>query len=556
MTAATANLVEEAREALLAPERIDALAPVRQDFDGDREEEFGDYLFDRLAMATAAAPRAALLARPYLERIATAALESDVVQDPTARSLVLDDAWEALVQALDATEAVTGQLDREAAERDRRINEACGIGVHAREEVDVDLDPTWAGEGFLLSPATNVDDAVALQRQGFALLPVEPVGKRPHARVLDRVYGSTSWKPLTERPATETELLAWYQADPELNIGVLTGKPSGGLVVLDLDGPTPESLRHPATPSVETGRGRHVYLRGSGKERSSKFDGGDLKASGGYVIAPPSLHASGTRYAWSLSPEDVALADFAAVQGLVLPLAPATSPKTEKVSDVGALMRDPEAVARMLPLLGIETAALGGKTFRCVLPGHEERSPSASLHPEKLVYADWHRRDGRDWYTLQEVYAARVNGKIIDLRQSRQEMALWAARLAVDAGVLRVERSLMATTTCSSGHEALKPSELALAESFALLFALNLQAHPENPAVLFTVDFAARWAGISRRSATRALGRLRELDVLRLAPGGGVVTRSGRMANRYLPGDGTRRPREGEWTEYPTWEAA
>lgn len=100
---------------------------------------------------------------------------------------------------------------------------------------------------------------------------------------------------------------------PDANIGIATGatmpsRPAGGagLVVVDVDGhrdiATLKSLtdQHgplPVTATVRTRRGWHLYF--TGELAGSKTVAGLLvRGQGGYVVAPPSRHASGVLYAW------------------------------------------------------------------------------------------------------------------------------------------------------------------------------------------------------------------------------------------------------------------
>jgi len=86
-----------------------------------------------------------------------------------------------------------------------------------------------------------------------------------------------------------------------VNWGVKTGP---NLTVLDFD--TPEAFadfvvkninRLPTeAPIVRTGRGYHVWLRSKATIHSQQFQSVDIKGEGGYVVAPPSRHANGTRY--------------------------------------------------------------------------------------------------------------------------------------------------------------------------------------------------------------------------------------------------------------------
>jgi hypothetical protein len=103
----------------------------------------------------------------------------------------------------------------------------------------------------------------------------------------------------------------WWEAWPEANVGVVTGKISG-LVVLDVDprASGDKSLAElerehgslPTTLEARTGGGgRHIvfaYPAGGVRTRIGLMPGLDLKSDGGYFVAPPSLHASGGRYEW------------------------------------------------------------------------------------------------------------------------------------------------------------------------------------------------------------------------------------------------------------------
>jgi len=54
---------------------------------------------------------------------------------------------------------------------------------------------------------------------------------------------------------------------------------------------------------VRTSRGYHFYVQVTGSTSLSMLmPGADLKGLGGYVIAPPSVHESGTRYRWITDP--------------------------------------------------------------------------------------------------------------------------------------------------------------------------------------------------------------------------------------------------------------
>lgn len=109
---------------------------------------------------------------------------------------------------------------------------------------------------------------------------------------------SNGWNEFQTRRPSPAEVTKWWTQYPEANIAVITGKISG-LTVLDID--NPNLLFVANTPTVITGRGgRHLYFEGDDKVRNAaKFVRGvDIRGEGGYVIAPPSNHVSGTDYEW------------------------------------------------------------------------------------------------------------------------------------------------------------------------------------------------------------------------------------------------------------------
>lgn len=117
---------------------------------------------------------------------------------------------------------------------------------------------------------------------------------------------------LTDASTDPTTIGRWWDMWPDANIGVRTDL----LAILDVDGRGAEDslteialrsdggdLTWQDTPIVATGRpgGSHFYFRrteGTPRSGAARIAPGlDVKAGpGAYVIAPPSLHASGERY--------------------------------------------------------------------------------------------------------------------------------------------------------------------------------------------------------------------------------------------------------------------
>lgn len=143
---------------------------------------------------------------------------------------------------------------------------------------------------------------------GLSVFPVEPGGKRPDFRHIE------SQDPYWQRFATAEELSMWFFVQPNTaygetpNMGIACGAISGNLFVLDFDdhnwyswwlSECPWTLRK--TRVAKTPKGHHVYLRCTDKEVPSTSARGhvDLKAAGGYVVAPPSYNAERqASYSW------------------------------------------------------------------------------------------------------------------------------------------------------------------------------------------------------------------------------------------------------------------
>jgi len=112
------------------------------------------------------------------------------------------------------------------------------------------------------------------------------------------------WKQFATTPPSHELLEQWWSKKPYANIAGLTGRVSG-VVTLDQDGKKGrDSLRRfriPRTPTVESHRGlRYLFAAPSDPLRSriSILPGVDIQAEGAYGLLPPSIHKSGSVYAW------------------------------------------------------------------------------------------------------------------------------------------------------------------------------------------------------------------------------------------------------------------
>lgn len=149
-------------------------------------------------------------------------------------------------------------------------------------------------------------------------LAVFPVKKNKHPYTMHGVKDATT---------DLTVIREWWKRWPDANIGIATGTVSGGLIVIDqdIDDGTgvngvisfqkwcrEKNVKEPDSWLAITGRGGyHLYLKSAHasefKNSVALLEGVDIRADGGYVIAPPSVHQNGRAYTWEYPPDEYQL---------------------------------------------------------------------------------------------------------------------------------------------------------------------------------------------------------------------------------------------------------
>ncbi len=181
-----------------------------------------------------------------------------------------------------------------------------------------------------------LDAALGYARRGLPVLPLYGIsgGQCACGRADCAAPGKHPRTPHGVREATTDEgtIRAWWTEHPENNIGIATGRASG-VVVLDADGQEGmESLLTLWAPTstwwASTGHGSHFFFHYPSDghrigNRVGLLPRLDVRGDGGYVVAPPSRHTSGTVYRWRIPPDRVALAALPeAVQGFLAQRSP------------------------------------------------------------------------------------------------------------------------------------------------------------------------------------------------------------------------------------------
>jgi hypothetical protein len=193
------------------------------------------------------------------------------------------------------------------------------------------------------------------------VFPLRPMSKVP---MLSREQGGRGCLDATRDPAIIT---GWWERWPSCNIGLATGTRSG-IYVVDVDGNkggaetmrrlVEEHGRIPDTLRSRTGSGWHLFFRlppTPVRQGANVLGPGvDTRSTGGYVVAPPSVHPSGARYRWITDARPAPMPGWLALL-CAPPPAPAAPPSRDPHP------RDVDAVTRARAWLATLDGAVSGQ---------------------------------------------------------------------------------------------------------------------------------------------------------------------------------------------------
>jgi hypothetical protein len=179
---------------------------------------------------------------------------------------------------------------------------------------------------FTRPEAVALRPALSYAARGWSVVPVHGIAEGRctcgrHACPAPGKHPRIRWESAMRAGAQPEQIRHWWHRWPDANVAIVTGGVSG-LAVLDIDPRSGgdhalaalEARRGTLPPTVEArsgGGGRHLWFATSGGLPSAVVAPGvELKAERATVIAPPSLHVSGERYAWvpGRGPDEIVLA--------------------------------------------------------------------------------------------------------------------------------------------------------------------------------------------------------------------------------------------------------
>ena len=252
--------------------------------------------------------------------------------------------------------------------------------------------------------------ALFYAKNGLAVFPLLPHSKKPATE--NGFYNATTDLEQIEK---------WWNKNPNYNIGIATGKLSNGLVVIDVDmdsdkgkvgyetlkqwerenGPLPDTWL-----SITGSGGYHFIYRDDKNYNSSQglYDDIDIKANGGYIVAPPSIHPNGHRYEWEFGPGDGEIAKVNDVVASFLK-GPSKTHVENKSFRIDETIPESKRTSSLIALIGsLRAKNLGDDAIEAAVRSENESKcmpPLTDKELEKTVLSALKR----DWSTKKPYFA-------------------------------------------------------------------------------------------------------------------------------------------------------
>jgi len=231
--------------------------------------------------------------------------------------------------------------------------------------------------------------------RGWHVFPLAPRSKIP-------LKGSRGLHDATTNPAT---LHRWFGQDFPYNIAIRTGLISG-LLMLDADGQEgvenlerlqAEHGRLPATLMSQSSRGPHLWFKLTvpvPKNESKLAPKIDVRADGGYAVAPPSIHPSGAVYRWLNDLPPAPAPEWLIVLACVKPQPPIVTPRPRPLLTItpgSSAAYGQTALDREIERLVLASSGTRNATLNCASYCLHQLVAGSELHAgevaERLVAA-------------------------------------------------------------------------------------------------------------------------------------------------------------------------
>jgi len=232
---------------------------------------------------------------------------------------------------------------------------------------------------------TSLETALQWRNLGIATIPILAGSKRP---ALD------AWERWQHELPSEAKLRAWFAVG--YNLAVVLGWRN--LAVIDFDSQDVwqswQTERDPLdTYRVQTARGWHYYFYIEGEVKCWKGNRVDVKAAGGYVLSPPSVHPTGHQYQGYGSPECILrvhsikeiLPEYEPPALIAHVSRPADPYDMAMRQECGTSVANIKATWRWEDVLSVNgTARRGVVMVNC--PFHADEHASMALYPDKHAF--------------------------------------------------------------------------------------------------------------------------------------------------------------------------
>jgi hypothetical protein len=232
------------------------------------------------------------------------------------------------------------------------------------------------------------------RRLGLIPIPLKYRSKEP------LVKWGNGWNP------TDTEVQKWQKSG--CNWGVRCGPE---LAVLDFDSPDTfqDFLQaHPESalwPGVKTARGFHIWVKPRAPVGSQRVTAVEIKCTGSYIVAPPSVYPSGIRYVFEVEPSGaLPEVDLEAMLGLTS----ATSRRAKEPVTSRQLARPQQQAAEQVLLQYLPGAHYVGNELVGYLDPDSKSKAHVKVNLEKGVFMDWRKGRGGTVVELLRLLGALV----------------------------------------------------------------------------------------------------------------------------------------------------